>query len=189
MKGYTPQERFTDGEEETAEGDIKEEIATPLNLDDISLSEDEEQRLTDGQEDTGPIIEAPTSEITPPTKELIPAPTTKEIIEQIKLLNSNDTDDERLSELNDLFDMIRYTSPTDKDDEIIYYLEQLNIFPPLSGREILHSIRHGKTFKQIIKRYKTKITRRLLDRQPQTINPQFKRHVHIIHNQYYPYQF
>lgn len=172
-----------------------EEIGTPADFEDIpgwdEITVNEEDRFTDGEEDQtdSPIIEAPTSEITPPTKELIPTPTTKEIIEQIKLLNSNDTDDERLKELNTLFDMLRYTSPTDDDDEIIYYLEQLNIFPPLSGREILHSIRHGKTFKQIIKKYKTKITRPLLDRQPQTINPQFKRHVHIIHNQYYPYQF
>ena len=165
---------------------IDEEEGKPLYLGDKF---DEEN--TDGQEEDqeGPIIEAPTSEITLPTKELIPTPTTKEIIEQIKLLNSNDTDDERFKELNTLFDMVRYSSPTDDDDEIIYYLEQLNIFPPLSGREILHSIRHGKTFKQIIKKYKTKITRHLLYRNPQTINPQFKRHVHIIHNQYYPYQF
>lgn len=167
MKGYNEEEN-----------NITEEEATPLYLGDL---------LEEDQTDTS--IEAPTSEITLPTRELVPTPTTKEIINQIKLLNSNDTDDERLTELNNLFDMIRYTSPTDNDDEIIYYLEQLNIFPPLTGREILHSIRHGKTFKQIIKRYKTKITRHLLDRQPQTINPQFKRHVHIIHNPYYPYQF
>lgn len=175
MKGYN-------------ETDQTEEVeGKPLNVSDILGEEyrlNEEEDITDG-----PIIEAPTTEITPPTKELMPVPTTKEIIEQIKLLNSNDTDDERFKELNTLFDMVRYTSPTDDDDEIIYYLEQLNIFPPLSGREILHSIRHGKTFKQIIKKYKTKITRHLLDRKPQTINPQFKRHVHIIHNPYYTYQF
>lgn len=192
MKGYTP-ERFTDGKEapegmpdEWREEDIKEIEGQPLDL--SGLFDDEtapdEIPLPEGIERSheAPIIKAVPTDITP-TKE--------DIIKQIKKLNTKDPITEKEEELNDLFDMIKYTSPSKNDDEIIFYLEQLNIFPKLSGYEILNMIRRGNPLNKILKRYKTKITRPIIDPKPTDINPIFRQKHKIIYSPYYraPYLY
>lgn len=130
-----------------------------------------------------PTISAPPAKI----EELPPIiiPTKEDIITQIKKLNIKDPLTEKTKEINDLFDMIKYTSPSKDDDEIIFYLEQLKIFPKLSGYEILNMIRKGHPLNKILKKYKTKITRPIIDTKPTDINPIFRKKHKIMYSPYY----
>ena len=172
------------------ESEEKEEVATPLDLSeffgDLTDEDTIKERLAPSLEHVPTIEEDKEEEA---KKALIPVPSTKEIIDQIKKLNVRDPIEEKQKEINDLFEMIKYTPKSEDDDEIIFYLEQLNIFPKLRGQEILQMIRNGRKFKQIIQHYKTPITKELLNRNPTQINTIFKRHVKIIHNPYYKQPF
>ena len=152
-----------------------EEAATPLDVSeffgDFSDIDTIKEGLSPSLEHVPTIEEDKEEEA---KKALIPAPSTKEIIDQIKKLNIRDPTEEKEKEINDLFEMIKYTPKSEDDDEIIFYLEQLNIFPKLSGQEIIQMIRNGRKFKQIIQHYKTPITKELLKRNPTEINPIFR---------------
>lgn len=165
-----------------------EEIATPLDLSEFFGDFTDIDTIKEGLAPSlehVPIIEEDKEEEA--KKALIPVPSSEEIINKIKKLDLRDEEKEK--NLNELFDMIKYTPKSEDDDEIIFYLEQLNIFPKLRGQEIIQMIRNGRKFKQIIQHYKTPITKELLKRNPTQINPIFKRHVKIIHNPYYKQPF
>ena len=161
MKGYAPDSL------------IEEE---GLTNDETAIGVSSEYETPDAIPHEAPIIKAFPTDITP-TKE--------EIIKQIKKLNIKDPITEKEKELNDLFDMIKYTPPSKNDDEIIFYLEQLNIFPKLSGYEILNMIRRGNPLNKILKKYKTKITRPIIDPKPTDINPIFRQKHKIVYSPYY----
>lgn len=165
MKGY---QQWSESEEDSHTDGVEEDQADLLGLFD--------ETPPDAIPHEAPIIKAFPTEITP-TKE--------EIITQIKKLNIKDPPTEKAKELNDLFDMIKYTSPSKDDDEIIFYLEQLKIFPKLSGYEILNMIRRGNPLNKILKKYKTKITRPIIDPKPTDVNPIFRQKHKIIYSPYY----